>query len=406
MRFSEIHGQERALSLLRRSLRAGRLHHAYLFEGPPGVGKERTATALAARLLCEDDPLAADADACGRCRSCRALASGAHPDFHLIERGLHRQHPDRAIRASKGLFLVVDVVRHFLIEPAGKTPALGRRRVFVVRDAERMNEEAQNALLKTLEEPPGPSCLVLVSSSSLRLLPTIRSRCQQVCFDLLPRSFIREQLAERGAKEPDAELLSDLAQGSLGAALRWHAGGLLDARQEIDQCLAAGPPYDAESFAKALVEISATLAGNLAGLEQSPAREADAPADADDATRADPDSEDSDADAQEAGARRASGRRGGASKAVSTDQLRDSLRLSLMLVSSLLRQAMLVAGGPSGQARPARSVDALGKLDPLSLADAIESCGATERILERNVAPQLALERLAVALGGVQVPSF
>jgi DNA polymerase-3 subunit delta' len=217
VRFSDVHHQERALSIVRRALAGGRTHHAHLFEGPPGVGKELAGRALAAGLLCEDPQRRPEADACGECRACKLFAAGNHPDFHLIHRGLHKLHPDRSIRAGKGLFLAVDVIRHFLIEPSSSSPALGQRRVFLIRDAERMNEGAQNALLKTLEEPPGSGCLILVTSSAERLLPTIRSRCQRVSFDLLPPDYVQARLRELAGVEPGAaRTLAAVSQGRLG----------------------------------------------------------------------------------------------------------------------------------------------------------------------------------------------
>jgi DNA polymerase-3 subunit delta' len=207
----------------------------------------------------------ADADACGNCASCRLLARGNHPDFHLIERRLHKLHPDRTIRAGKGLFLVVDVIRTFLIEPAGTKPAVSSRRVFLVDEAERMNEGAQNALLKTLEEPPGQTCLILVTSSAERLLPTIRSRCQRVAFGLLPPEFVARQLGQRlNLPAADAEALARLAGGRLGAALRWHRAGLLDAAQEAAQSIARLERGGVTRFSQELIESGTALAARLA----------------------------------------------------------------------------------------------------------------------------------------------
>ncbi len=370
MRFSEIEHQQRALSILKRALRSGRTHHAYLFEGPPGVGKELTARALAARLLCEAADLQPDADACGACRSCHLLAAENHPDFHLIHRGLHKLHPDRSIRASKGLFLAVDVIRHFLIEPATTSPALGRRRVFVIRDAERMNEGAQNALLKTLEEPPGSACLVLVSSSAERLLPTIRSRCQRIPFDLLPTDFVARRLQELTRADADAaRTLATLSQGSLGAALHWHRLGLLDSLTQVAHLLAADAQANPEQFAKALLEIAEELA--LRDLELSG-------------------SEDEEGAASRARAK------------VDTDQMRQALKLTLMLIAAVCRDALVRCETSAAQRcllppdlpAPQR----LARQPGTHLADCIAAVADTERLLDRNVAPQLACERLAALL--------
>ncbi|MFQ5806275.1 MAG: DNA polymerase III subunit delta' [Phycisphaerae bacterium] len=383
MRFRDVQHQERALSIVRRALVSGRMHHAYLFEGPPGVGKELTARALAASLLCEAPNRQPDADACGRCRACRLFAAGNHPDFHLIHRGLHKLHPERTIRTSKGLFLVVDIIRHFLIEPASTTPNLGRRRVFLIRDAERMNEGAQNALLKTIEEPPGSACLILVTSSAERLLPTIRSRCQRVPFDLLPSDYVEKQLRALAGVEPEAACaLAAIAQGRLGAALHWHRIGLLTALSQVSRGLASRLADDPETFGRALLEIAGELAvrtveetGNFAD------EQASAP---DDAEAAQP----------KAG-----------SKTVETDELRDALKLVLLLVAAIYRDALVAQSACDTTLRALpRELDAVEGLARGAaagrLAETIEAVATAEWMLDRNVAPQLACEHLAVALSG------
>ncbi len=380
MPFSDVRHQERGLSILRRALSSGRTHHAYLFEGPEGVGKEMTARALAARLLCQDESLKPDADACGACRPCHLLATGNHPDFHLIHRGLHKLHPDRAVRASKGLYLAVDVIRTFLIEPAGNKPALGGRRVFLIREAERMNEGAQNALLKTLEEPPGETGLILVTASAERLLPTIRSRCQRIPFGLLPPAFVQEQLAAQlGLDTPAAETLARLADGRLGAALRWHRIGLLESLEEVGALLDRRTHDDPESFGKALVEIAGTLATR--GM-QSAAPDGDELADLDDQNN--------------------SSRPG--SKSIPTDELRTALKLTFMLVAAFHRDALVAGIGeqttrhlPQHRQRTA----AIARQCSLDMLDGcVRAVAHAERMLDQNVAPQLVCERLATALSG------
>ena len=380
MRFRDVQHQQRALSILRRALASGRTHHAYLFDGPDGVGKELAARALAARLLCEDDSLVPEDDACGECRSCRLFTAGNHADYHPIHRGLHQQHPDRAVRSRKGLFLAVDVIRHFLIEPAGTSPSLGRRRVFVVRDAHRMNEGAQNALLKTLEEPPGSVCLILVTSSAQRLLPTIRSRCQRIPFDLLPTLFVRQRLAtQTDAAAAVVSVLANLAQGRLGAALQWHRIDLLAALRAVDTELTAGNIRNPELFAKSLLEIARELALRIAE-----------------------DTEPGESGAEGGGRSRAS------AKNIDTDQLRDSLRLVLSLVAAIYRDALLrcelnsaLCWLDAGYSAPKQLAETA---DSEQLADAARNVAEAERMLDRNVTPQLACEHMAIALSGEALP--
>lgn len=388
MRFSEIKHQERALSLLQRALRSGRTHHAYLFDGPEGVGKELTARALAARLLCEDGGLAPDADACGQCRACRALAAGTHPDFHFVDRSLHKVHPDPAVRRSRGLFLAVAVVRTFLIEPSGGSPALGRRRVFIVRDAERMNEEAQNALLKTLEEPPGAATIILVTSSADRLLSTIRSRCQRIPFAELPESFVEERLRAEKVAAESARSLAALCGGRLGVAQRWRKAGLLELLPTLDALLAERRFENPEAFGKELLEAATSVAQRLRG-----ATDTESSGDAD--ASADEESAD-DEEGEAPGGKRVS------SKAIPADEIRDALKLTLTLLSALLRDAMLLAGGASPRlATASRSAAVLAdELGDLALGDRLNAVAETERLIDRNVAPQLGCERLAIELTG------
>lgn len=383
MQLSEVRHQERAVSILRRALRSGRTHHAYLFEGPAGVGKELAARALAAQLLCEDDQRAADADACGRCPACRVFAAGNHPDFHLIHRGLHKLHPEPKIRRQKGLFLVIDVVRHFLIEPATMKPTQGRRRVFVIRDAERMNDEAQNALLKTLEEPPGTACLILVTSSADRLLPTIRSRCQRIPFGLLPTTFVARELQSRAGLDPtDARALAGLADGRLGVALQWHALDLLATLGDVNTCLARVPDADPETFGKTLVALATELAMRA---QPEPTDEADMEDDEDE-------DEDEDDDTPSKSSRK-----------VPTDVLRDAYKLVLLLIGATYRDALLIQSGAAALRvlpQATRAETLAREASPALLDQCILAIGEAEVMLDRNVAPQLVGERLAVALLG------
>jgi DNA polymerase-3 subunit delta' len=248
---SEVRHQGAALRRIQEALSRDRVPHAYLFHGPDGVGKEAMARGLAQLLLCDrpdDVELSADQSTtvglsrlrrgCGRCENCRLVAAETHPDFHLVYRQLHRDHPDPDVRKRKGLDLGVDVLRHFVIDKVGLTPLRGRAKVFVLRNADEMNVQAQNALLKTLEEPPGATFIVLLVSAVDRLLPTTLSRCQLVRFDGLPQNFIRERLGElRGGLSADrVEWCARCGEGSLGRALEYADDELF----ELHQRLAAG----------------------------------------------------------------------------------------------------------------------------------------------------------------------
>jgi DNA polymerase-3 subunit delta' len=336
--------------------------------------------ALAARLLCLDPDRAPEAEEpCERCAACGLFAAENHPDFHLIHRGLHKLHPDRAVRARKGLYLAVDLVRHFLIEPSMTKPATGARRVFLIRDAETMNEGAQNALLKTLEEPPGQACLILVTSSAERLLPTIRSRCQRVPFDLLPPEFVAAQLCDRwDVPDVAARSLARLADGQLGVALGWYRCDLPAAIGEVAEMLSRLERYDATSGAQTLLEIAGALA----------ARQAES---------ADDDFDEVGEEEGDSSVKRGGGR-------LPTDTLRDAVKLVLRLVAVCYRDALLVQHGAAELAHLPQHAGVVRQLadatDIAALTDRLEEVVRSERMIDGNVAPQLACERLVAALRG------
>lgn len=276
MSFAEIRHQASAQRCLQTALGGPRAPHAYIFHGPEGVGKELLARAFARVLLCERPARrAAEAeeaayfaagdvmiDACGECGDCMLMSAGSHPDYHLIYRELNEFHPDPKVRGRKALDLGVDVIREFLIAAAGSRAVRGRAKVYVVREAERMNVAAQNALLKTLEEPPPDTYIVLVTSSAGRLLPTTRSRAQLVPFGPLPTEFVRERLLESEYDLTDAEarFLAAVSEGRLGPALESAASGLHEVKRDLVAETAALRPGGAVSWAKSVEEAGNRLA--------------------------------------------------------------------------------------------------------------------------------------------------
>lgn len=218
MPFAEIIGQERAVDALRAAVRRGGLHHAYLFAGPEGVGKGTVARLLAQAANCERE----DGDACGTCGPCRKIARGVHPDVLVVERERDmaragRWEPRGGRTPSRDI--VVDQVRELVDRRLSLRRFEGRRRFVLVDPADAMNPQAQNAILKTLEEPPPDTTLVLVSSSADGLLPTVRSRCLRIPFAPLPDVLLLERLAAAGRLPEGARLATTLAAGSLGRAL-------------------------------------------------------------------------------------------------------------------------------------------------------------------------------------------
>lgn len=227
VKLSEVRGQKRAIGLLQSALRRGRTHHAWLFTGPEGVGKESAAIGFAQSLLCQSP---VEGEACDACAACGKVERGLHPDFLRIlpqalavERGLlTREELGRAPSRD----LRVEQIRQ-LEGALAIAPVEGERRVVLVVAAESMNLAAQNAFLKTLEEPPPGTHIVLVAEAGERLLPTIRSRCVRVPFGPLPLEFVADRLvAERGIALEEARFLAALSGGSLGRALAYSTEAL------------------------------------------------------------------------------------------------------------------------------------------------------------------------------------
>ncbi len=232
MAFDAVLGQSRALDALKSALKSGSVHHAWLFGGPEGVGKELTAAAFAQALTC---PALPD-EGCGACASCRRVQSRNHPDVtwvlpedEAVARGWAARAdfdhtPSRDIR--------VEQIRS-LQERLAYRPLEAKRKVAVLLSAQAMNQQAQNAFLKTLEEPPADTVLVLVASSPDKLLPTIRSRCTKAHFGPLPSALIAERVkAARKVDDATAHLLAMLAAGSLSRALALDVDGL-ERRKEV-----------------------------------------------------------------------------------------------------------------------------------------------------------------------------
>ncbi|HEY3817611.1 MAG TPA: DNA polymerase III subunit [Polyangiaceae bacterium] len=220
---STVEAQPTAVETLRRALAAGRVHHAYLFDGPDGVGKERTAFGLAQALVCERRP-EGSSEACGECRACaRAVprpgeSRPLHPDVVILERGLY---DPAAIgrRTPETQDISIDQVRTLALTRSAFAPHEGRAKVFIVRRAEELSTSAANALLKTLEEPGQRTHFVLLSAIADALLPTIRSRTQRVRFGALPDAVVAKLLVARGVERALADETARLSGGSMATAV-------------------------------------------------------------------------------------------------------------------------------------------------------------------------------------------
>jgi DNA polymerase-3 subunit delta' len=244
MTLASVVGQPRAIDALQAALRSGTLHHAYLFAGPEGVGKELAAVGLAQALTCPEQPEVG----CGKCASCLRVAKGLHPDVtwvmpdeERVARGLAGRSdftgtPSRDIRVEQIRGLQERLSLHGLES---------RRKVALITSAHRMNESAQNAFLKTLEEPPSDTTLILIANAMDKLLPTIRSRCSKVHFAPLPVDLVAQRVQQERKLDPQtAALAAVMAGGSLGRALSLDVEGLAH-RKEIISRFEALRPEDA-----------------------------------------------------------------------------------------------------------------------------------------------------------------
>ncbi|MDX2017779.1 MAG: DNA polymerase III subunit [Planctomycetota bacterium] len=234
--FGAIFGQDHALTVLRSVIASGRVHHAWIFHGPEGVGKRTTALAFAAQLLTP-----ADATEQERARVSILLEHGAHPDLQVVTKAHSKFHDEADVRKLKQTSIPVDVVRRFVVEPARLAPQIRTNapaaKVFVIDEAELMNPAAQNALLKTLEEPAERTVIILCTSQESALLATIRSRSQRVPFVPLSDDAMTQWMDDEGVRG-ERDWLIRFADGSPGAVRSGLAAGVLAWRDALDPMLA------------------------------------------------------------------------------------------------------------------------------------------------------------------------
>lgn len=228
LKFDDIFGQDAAIETLTSAYSAERLPHAMIFSGLAGVGKFTTAKALAGLFLCEEPK---GTSPCGKCESCKLMDSGGHPDFHRVYKELIRFHDKTG--KSKGTSISIDVIRAELVEIAAHKSILGRGKVFVIEQAELMMPPAQNALLKTLEEPQGRTLIILITDQADSLLSTVRSRCQTIAFSSLDVKRVESELVKKGVDRALAADAAQLSGGSLGTARKWIEDGVVEAWREL-----------------------------------------------------------------------------------------------------------------------------------------------------------------------------
>ncbi len=252
MSFDLFIGNKLATGMLKKALESKRIASAYLFHGPDGVGKSLAARNFARALVCQKG----GTDSCGVCSSCRRVDSDNHPDVHWYR-------PVGKTRSVK-----IDDIRE-LIAQTGLKPFEAAWKVFVLLEADRMRADAQSAVLKTLEEPPGRSVLILVSSNPAGLLPTIVSRCQEIRFLPIPRDELERAVAEKwGLPEEEAHLVASLASGSMGSAARMLDRNNLSRRKALLTLLAEAPRRSLHEVSDTIAALEDELKKLAAGLRQ------------------------------------------------------------------------------------------------------------------------------------------
>jgi DNA polymerase-3 subunit delta' len=240
-----VWGHDAAVAGLRRAVARDRVAHAYLIAGPAGVGKTALATAFAQALCCQAAARPAVDVGCGVCLACRKIARGVHPDVQTFDLASQVALADKS--GGKNTTLTIETVRRLSAATALR-PLEARRRVIVVDDAETMQGVAQEALLKTLEEPPAAVVLLVLADDAESLLPTIQSRCRLVELRPVAPATVVALLTASGLATARADEIAGLAAGCPGWALRAAADPALvtERRAAVDRALAwlGGSTYD------------------------------------------------------------------------------------------------------------------------------------------------------------------
>ena len=353
----------------------GEVSHAWLLAGPAGSGKGPTAVALAAALNCRVERLVG----CGECSSCLRILRRRHPDVHHI--------------APEGPIIPVDVVREVIIPEANRTPFEGAYQVFVIEEAERMNPAAQNALLKTLEEPQPHTVFVLISDRDEELLETVHSRCRVIHLEPVPEERIVELLEQEGASHEAALLAARVSEGELekARALAFEDDAAERRRSWIDLPRRLTSSNDALDAAIEILDESRSAAKGLQAQQKVELKEL----------------------AEMLGERRGTAQ---ARNALERRHRREQRRLegeilsdALRTLASFYRDVLALRRGGAEAITNLDLVDELrawadSTIPDAALVEAVERCVEATGALPRNANPQLAIEAVLVELARLAPP--
>jgi DNA polymerase III subunit delta' len=356
---SALVGQDRAERLLARAVVSGRVSHAYLLTGPAGAGKAAAALLFAQAINCDQQPAASEVEGgtggwrlapCGTCMNCRRITAGTHPEVMTIL-------PD----SKKGQNISVGQARE-IRRSAALRAKMGRRRVYVIPNAELFNDEAANCLLKTLEEPGDYITLILCVPSPSRVLPTVLSRCQVVRFGAAPAAEVAALLEQEGLPPNEALALAHASGGLVRRALAW--GRDPEARERRQRVL--------DLFEQAMLEQAAARA--------RPGRVTVA-------------------------LRLAESLRTLAAASGDDRPAKEVLQRQLDLGLTYIRDLLLLTGGAApALAQNQDRLTSLQRLTTTALTGRagldVETVRQAQQLLERNVTPQLVLERMFLRLIG------
>ncbi len=357
--WDEMVGQRQATEYLRTAVAREQVGHAYLFVGPPGSGKKTSARAFACAILCEDG-------GCGACGVCFRVKKGYHPDVRIV-------------RPEGAASYMVPQIRE-IIREVGLAPVEGPHKLFVIEDADMFNDASANAFLKTLEEPPPDTTIILLATAFDSVLPTIASRCQVVRFRRLPPDAARQLLMEKtGAQEWEAKAALAAAGGVLARATEFlYSSSRRAARDQTLRMLKDLPSMDGHDVLEAVHDMLEAVKAPLEELKALQAAEI----------------REREEFVGNSGGKRTTDRH----KRELTAREREAVSEVLNIIESWLRDCLALSQGVPEVVSNTDVLDAMEEvaavITPAAASRALGAVKEARRRISYNVNPQLALEAM------------